>query len=218
MTASRCARIAIAGTLLFGAVMFVAFVFIQPELSPLHRYGSEYAVGRAGWLMKAAFFAWGAGILSLAVALAKGLDPEARSRIGVALFVLAALGLAVSGAFDSDLQVPNADPPPPWIEPPPSDEQKLHALGGFLFFLPFMAGAGVVSRRLRRAGRLGGAYRWLRYLAWLLPLSFVAFAMYFVPNGLAGLGQRIFLLLLFAWVVLAARGVETGAFRRREGE
>lgn len=206
------ARVAVAGTVFFGVVMYVAFVFIQPDLSPLHRFGSEYAVGPMGWLMKAAFFAWAAGVLSLAIAMEKGLDPVARSRAAVALLGLAAAGLVVAGTFDADLQVRNADPPPLWVEPPPSDEQILHIVGSFAFFVSLMLGAGLASRRLRLAGRLRGAYRALRVLSWAAPLTFVAFATYFVPQGLAGLGQRIFLLVLFAWVVMFARGVGTGVF------
>ena len=213
---TRAAWLAIAGTAFFAAVMFGAFPLIQPELNLLHRFGSEYAVGEMGWLMKVAFFAWAAGMLSLAVAVEQGLDPDARSRIGSALFALAAFGLVAAGLFDSDLQVLNEDPPPRWVEPPPSDEQKLHALGSFVFFLSLMPGAGLITRRLRRAGRLRGIYRWLRPLSWLIPLAFAGFAVYFVPRGLAGLGQRIFLLLIFAWIVLAARGIGTGAFSPRE--
>lgn len=208
------ARVAIAGTIFFAVVMYIVFAFIQPELNPLHRFGSEYAVGRGGWLMKGAFFAWAAGVLSLAVAMAKGLDPEARSRGAVILLGLSAAGLLAAGVFDTDLQVPNDNPPPLWVEPPPSDEHMRHVAGSFVFFLSLMSAAGLASRRLRLAGRLRGVYRALRHLSWLSPLTFVAFAAYFVPQGLAGLGQRIFLLVLFAWVVLAARGIETSAFLR----
>lgn len=206
------ARIAMAGTLLFFVVVYVAFLFIQPELDPLYRFGSEYAVGRLGWLMKTAFFCWGAGILAFVVALASGLDREVRSWVGIALFAIGAIGIFMSGIFDSDLMVPNPNPPPEWIEPPPSDEQKLHAVGGLLAFFAMMPGAGLVSRRLRLAGRLRGGYRWLRYLSWLTPAAFVAFAVVFIPAGFAGLGQRIFLALLLAWLLLAARGVEKGEF------
>lgn len=206
------ARVAIAATVFFFVVMFIAFLFIQPELNPLHRYGSEYAVGRTGWLMKLSFFVWGAGLFAFAVALAKGLDPNARSRVGIALFMLAGVGIVLSGIFDSDLQVQNQDPPPPWIEPSPSNEQILHAASGLVAFFGLMPGAILVSRRLRVAGRLSGSYRWLRPLSWLMPIAFIAMAIVFHPSGFAGLGQRIFLALAFTWVILAARGLAKGAF------
>lgn len=206
------ARIAIAGTVFFFVTMYVAFLLIQPELNPVHRFGSEYAVGRMGWLMKAAFFCWGSGLLALALAMAKGLDSEARSRMGIALFAVAAVGIILSGVFDSDLQIRNENPPPLWIEPPPSEEQVWHGASGLVGLSSLMMGAGLVSRRLRVAGRLHGRYRWLRVLSWLSPVAFVAFATVFVPLGLAGLGQRLFLLSLFLWVILAARGLDRAVF------
>ncbi len=74
-----------------------------------------------------------------------------------------------------------------------------------------MAGAGFATRRLRRAGRLRSGYRALRVLAWLTPAAFVAF-LALIAYGLAGLGQRVFLGLLFAWQILAAWGLAQGAF------
>ena len=79
-----------------------------------------------------------------------------------------------------------------------------------------MPGAGLVSRRLRIAGRLHGGYRWLRYLSWLVPAAFIAMFAVFAPYGLTGLGQRIFLALFFLWLIIAARGLETGAFSKRQ--
>lgn len=206
------ARITIASTVFFFTVMFVAFPFIQPELDPLLRYGSEYAAGRMGWLMKLNFFVWGAGLVAFAFAMGTGLDPGARSRVAVALFVVAGLGIFLSGIFDSDLQVLNETPPPVWVEPPPSDEQKLHIVAGLAAFFSLMPGAGLVSRRLRIAGRLAGPYRWMRPLSWLLPVAFAG--PIFLPPGLIGLWQRVFLVLVFAWLILAARGLAQGAFAR----
>ncbi len=212
------ARVAIVASAFFVLVMYVAFLFIQPELNPLYRYGSEYAVGRMGWLMKAAFFVWGTGLLAFALAQATGLDPEARSPIGIALFAIAAVGVFVAGTFDSDLQVLNPSPPPLWIEPPASDEQQLHALAGLVAFFAIMPGAGLVSRRLRLAGRLRGPYRWLRALSWLITVSFFVFAFGFASIGLSGLGQRLFLGVLFAWLFMAAWGLGKGVFAPGPGD
>jgi hypothetical protein len=208
-------RIAEGGTVFFFVVMYFAFLFIQPELNPLYRFGSEYAAGRMGWLMKLAFFCWAAGLLAFAAAMAKGLDSEARSRVAIGLFLLAGVGVALAGVFDGDLQIRNENPPPRWVEPPPSNEQMRHAVAGLVAFFSIMPGAILVSRRLRAAGRLHGRYRWLHLLSWLLPATFVAMVAVFVPSGLAGLGQRVFLILVFTWIVVVARGLGTGAFSLR---
>ncbi len=209
------AHTAALGTLFFVFVMYVAFPFIQPELNPIYRFGSEYSAGRMGWLMKLAFFVWGGALLALAVAMARGLDVAARSKTAVVLFVVSGVGVFLAGVFDSDLQVLNENPPPRWIEAPASDEESLHSTAGMVGLISLMVGAGFATRRLRLAGRLGSKYHALRSLAWLTPVAFLAFALFFVSYGLAGLGQRIFLALMFAWQVLTARGLATGAFALR---
>lgn len=208
------ARIAFLSMLLYVVVMYVVFAFVQPELNPLYRYGSEYSVGRMGWLMKLAFFVWGGGLLALALAMTKGLDAESRSRTAIILLVVGGLGVFLAGVFDSDLQVLNEDPPPVWVEGPPSDEQLLHAAAGMVGLLNLMVAAGFATRRLRLAGRLTSKYRSLRVLSWLTPVAFLAFLIS-VSYGFAGLGQRIFLGSMFAWQLIAARGIVNGAFSSR---
>lgn len=210
------ARVSLLGTVFFAIVMYVAFVFIQPELNPLYRYGSEYSVGRVGWLMKLAFFVWGGGVVALALAMAKGMDEAIRSRTAITLLIVGGVGVFFAGIFDSDLQVLNANPPPLWVEPPPSDEQMLHAMAGMVGLLSLMVGAGFATRRLRLGGRLAPKHRVVRLLAWLTPAAFIAFAFFFVPNGLAGLGQRIFLAFMFAWMIIVAHGLANGAFLLRQ--
>lgn len=205
------ARLAFTGTLFYAVVMYVAFALIQPDLNPLYRYGSEYSVGRLGWLMKLAFFVWGGGMVALAVALARGLDARARSIPAIVLLAVGGAGVFTAGVFDADLQALNADPPPVWVERPPSTEQMVHGAAGSVGLLSLMAAAGFATRRLRRAGRLRSTYRALRILAWLAPIVFFVFLV-LVSYGFAGLGQRVFLGLMFAWQLLAAWGLAGGAF------
>jgi len=206
------ARTAIATTVLFFLVMFIAFLFIQPDLNPLYRYGSEYSAGRMGWLMKLNFFLWGSGLIAFALAMKFGLDPRARSQVAIILFLIAGVGIFLSGVFDADLQVLNENPPPKWIEAPASHHQIKHVIAGLVAFFSLMPAIGLVSRRLRKAGRLSGSYRYLRHLSWLIPALFIASILLFGPIGLTGLGQRIFLASVFTWIILAARGLANGAF------
>lgn len=213
---AKLARISWFTTLFYVLVMYGAFLFIQPELNPLYRYGSEYAVGRMGWLMKLAFFLWGGGMVVFAVAMARGLDARARSTAAIILFAAGGAGVFFAGLFDSDLQIRNVDPPPMWVEGPPSREQQLHAAAGMIGLLSLMAAAGLATRRLRLAGRLESKYRALRILSWLTLAGFFAFLVS-VSYGLAGLGQRVFLGLLFAWQLLATWGLSAGAFTASSG-
>lgn len=209
---SRLARFSWLATLFYVLVMYVAFAFIQPDLNPLYRYGSEYAVGRMGWLMKLAFLLWGGGMVALAVGMAKDLDASARSTTAIILFAVGGVAVSLAGVFDPDLQIRNTDPPPIWVEGPPSDSQRLHAIAGTIGLLCLMVGAGFATRRLRLAGRLRSRYGTLRILAWLTPAAAVAFFVA-ASYGLGGLGQRVFLALLFAWQLIAAWGLSVGVFR-----
>lgn len=210
LDATGCARVTTAGVGLFVVVMYVAFVFIQPELNPLQRFGSEYVVGTAGWLMKIAFFCLAAALIALVLAMALGLDPETRSPTGMILFTVGALGILFAGIFDTDLQVRTATG---WGEASAvSKEHVAHFVSGVIAFMSLLPAMAVVSHRWWRAGVLRNGYIWLVYLSWLAPVGFIAFNVWFIPAGLAGLGQRLFLGLVFAWLLLASRAFLKGAF------
>lgn len=196
--------LAAAGFAVFVAVA-LTFHFVQPELHPLRRFISEYAAGRAGWLLNIAFFAFALGLAALTAVFGRLLDPPARTRVGGTLFGVSALGIFASGLFNSDLQ--GADV---------TGEGLVHDLAGFVAFFSLLPGAIVVSRRLVRAERLRGRYRRLDLLAWLLVPLFAAMLFVFEPSGMVGLGQRIFLCGVFAWLLTVAHGLRTGAFEAAE--
>ena len=198
------ARISATGFSLFVLIMF-AFHFIQPELNPLTRFGSEYVVGRLGWVMNVAFFCFAGGLLCLAFAFNRGLNTRDRSRTGVILLVLAAIGILGSGLFDTHLQGEQ-----------PTTAGIVHALSGFLAFLTMIPAMFIFSRRLRLAGLLKDKYKALSYLPWLITLLFLSMMFVFEALNLVGLGQRLFLCAIFYWLILAAWGLQTGAFATAE--
>lgn len=197
-SARRLATIAMAGFAAFIAI-YVAFHFIQPELDPLRRFGSEYAAGRAGWLMVIAFFALAVGLAAQAWAFERALRP-ARSRAATVLFLIGAVGTVGSGVFTADLQGTGV-----------TRSGILHDLSGFVMFLSLIPAILILSHRLRRHGRLRGGYRALLPVAWLVLALFLA-ALFLIP--LPGLGQRLFLAAFFAWLLVTAAGLRAGAFAR----
>ena len=102
------------------------------------------------------------------------------------------------------------------MEAPASSDQVKHAIAGLVAFFSLLPGIGLVSRRLRKAGRLSGAYRYLRHLSWLVPALFITSILLLGPIGLTGLGQRIFIASVFTWIILAAHGLARGAFLKRD--
>lgn len=189
------------GFSMFILIMF-AFHFIQPELNPLTRFGSEYVTGRLGWIMNIAFFCFAGGLLSLAYAFNRGLHIRDRLQTGVILFILAAIGILGSGLFNTHLQGEQ-----------PTTAGIIHALSGFLAFLTMIPAMFIFSRRMRIAGYLKGKYRALLYLPWLITLLFLSMMFVFETLNLVGLGQRLFLSAVFYWLILAARGIQTGDFK-----
>lgn len=187
----------------FSLLIFImlAFHFIQPELNPLTRFGSEYVVGRLGWIMNIAFFCFAGGLLSLAFAFRWGLNPQNRSRTGSILFVLAAIGILGAGLFNTHLQGEQ-----------PTTAGIIHALSSLFAFLTMIPAMFIFSRQLRLADLLKGKYKALRYLPWLITLLFLSMMFVFEALNLVGLGQRLFLCALFYWLFLASRGLQTGAF------
>ena len=189
----------------FGFAIFIAlmtaFHFIQPELNPLERFGSEYVLGRLGWIMNVAFLSFAGGLTAFAIALGRAIRPPARSRRGQVLFFIAALGIFGSGVFNAD---PNGQAE--------SWQGIGHAIAGLLAFLSILPAMVVVSKRLQQANALAGGYSVLRVLSWVNVALFLAAMFLFEPLGLAGLGQRIFLLGMFAWLLIASEGIRSGAF------
>lgn len=188
------------GCALFILIM-TAFHFIQPELHPFQRFGSEYAVGRLGWIMNVAFLGFAGALAALSVALGRALQPPVRSRGGAILFAVAALGILGSGLFNADLQGEAVT----W-------HGIGHALAGLVAFLSMLPGMVIVAGRLQRANVLRGGYRILRPLSWLNVGMFLAMLFLFEPFGLVGLGQRVFLMGMFGWLLTAAEGIRSGQF------
>lgn len=200
--AARPGVFATASFTVFLAIV-VAFHFVQPDLHPFQRVVSEYAVGRLGWLLNAGFGFFAFGLAALAMAFGWLLGPPARARLGGVLLGVSALGILANAIFTADLQ--GADVTAQGIA---------HHLAGFVAFFSLIPGAILISRRLARADRLHGRYRRLGLLAWLLIPLCLAMLLVFARFDAIGLGQRIFLGGVFAWLLLAAHGLRAGAFAR----
>lgn len=187
----------------FSLLIFImlAFHFIQPELNPMTRFGSEYVVGRLGWIMNIAFFCFAGGLLSLAFAFSWGLKPQNRSRPGSILFVLSAIGILGAGLFNTHLQGEQ-----------PTTAGIIHALSSLFAFLTMIPAMFIFSRKLRLGDLLKGKYKALRYLPWVITLLFLSMMFVFEALNMVGLGQRLFLFVLFYWLFLSSWGLQKGAF------
>src|SRR5262245_43338420 len=90
--------LALTGIVYF-VIVIVTLHFLRPDLNPVSRPTSEYAVGRYGFLMATAFFSMSIVSFSLLIGLYKGLDRPAQSRVGLLLLGIWGAGVLVAMSF-----------------------------------------------------------------------------------------------------------------------
>jgi Protein of unknown function (DUF998) len=170
MAISRTAALlAFAGAFTF-AVLLVALHFIKPELDPSWHFISEYAIGRYGWVMVLAFLSLAISYVSLFVATRSQLRTIG-GRIGLALLLVSALGLAIAAVFTTDPITVSKDAA--------TTEGKVHNLGGTLGIAqPFAA--ALIGWKLARNPLWSSAKR---PLLWVTGLALVAFLVSFFSLG-----------------------------------
>jgi hypothetical protein len=111
--------------------------FLKRELNPSWRMISEYEIGRYGWLMRIAFFSWGASVLALLISIWPSLQPISGtiSRWWLVLIVMALFG---AGIFKTD---PITENTPNWVN-------TIHAVCGAIVILTFPIAATLAVRSL----------------------------------------------------------------------
>jgi len=173
------------------AFAIVALHFLRPDLNPLSRPTSEYAVGEYGFLMSTAFFSMSVASFSLLIGLYKGISKPAQSRIGLILLGIWGTGVLVAMMFPinregTDLTTVNI----------------IHRTNGPLIFLCLSVGAVLISRRVRLDDK------WQSFYRTALTLSLIMLALFFITganiaakSGFEGLCQRTFLLVFVTWFI-----------------
>jgi hypothetical membrane protein len=200
----RFGGLGVAGATLFGAAV-VALHYLEPGMTPHDHFVSEYSISGAGLLMKAAFLALAAGVLCLALGIRASFEPGRRVRWAWSLMVVAALGYAASGVFDTDpIESVLAGEDPSW-------HGMLHDLSGVLAFLGTISAAFVLRGVFRRSSpwraMAGVALLFGAALTVLLVIVLAA------PAESVGVAQRAFLVVLLLWF-----GVVGSWMRRRTAD
>jgi hypothetical protein len=170
----------------------VALHFLHPDLNPLSRPTSEYAVGKYGFLMSTAFFSMSVATFSLLIGLYKGVSKPAQSRIGLILLGIWGTGVLVAMLFP--------------INPEGTEIttiSTIHRINGPLIFLCLSVGTVLISRRVRLDDK------WKPFYRTALTLSLIMLALFFITggniaakSGFEGLCQRTFLLVFVIWFIL----------------
>jgi hypothetical protein len=190
---ARVAKLAIVGIAYF-ALIIVALHFLRPDLNPLSRPTSEYAVGPYGFLMTSAFFSMSLASFALVIGLYQGVSQRARSRIGLALLGIWAVGVLIAMIFPIDPE-----------GAPQTISGTIHRINGPVTFLSLTAGTILVSRRFKQDEKWRPFHRSALILSLVMLAVFIAtFVNIATGSAFAGLCQRIFLAAFVTWFFLTA--------------
>ena len=181
--------------------------FLKPELDPSWRMISEYEIGRFGWMMRLAFFCWGASLAALLVTIWPSLHSTSGT-ISRWWLLLIAMALFGAGIFKTN---PITDRTPSWVN-------TLHTLCGSIVILTFP-----IAATLAVSGLLHGR-SWSMYQGSLIPgtvlvwIGVVAFFASIIvarvrdpsagepggPRVYQGWPNRFMVVTYIVWIILAA--------------
>jgi hypothetical protein len=184
----------------FGAMVLLHLV--RTDLDPVRQVMSEYANGRFGWFMTAAFYAMGLACVALAVRLGRAI---ALGRLSVAVRVLlglGGLGLILAGVFEVER---------PAV--PDTIEEVIHSdatLTAFTLIITAMLLFAVICR---------SNPEWTDFRRSAAVLAIVAavagaFSPFAGQTTWSGLAQRVLGLAVVAWLLLCALHIRFGGRRR----
>ncbi len=185
-TRSALSILAMVGVGYLGGVILVLSL-ASAEYSPVTQVASDYGVGAYAPEMNTGFFLAGVGVLALALAI---LTSRSRLEKVGALFLLpAGLALVINAFFQTDIEGAAS-----------TLHGTIHAVGGAVFFVAAPVGLLLVSRGM-------GGLRFYLTLA-----AFVATAAFLALDGalglnVAGLGERVMVLFVFASLLLTSAKV-----------
>ena len=173
-------------------VVIVTLHFLRPDLNPISRPTSEYAVGPYAFLMTTAFLSMSIASLSLVIALYKGMSSSVRSRTGLILLGVWGVGVLVAMSFP--------------IDPEGAGQTTtgiIHRINGPLTFLSLTIGTVLVSKSFSRDKNWQPIYRSARSLSVVLLVMFIITGVNIAAHsGFEGLCQRVFLITFATWFIL----------------
>ncbi len=187
-------------TICFAAMVLLHVV--RTDLDPVRQVMSEYANGRYGFVMTAAFYAFGLSAVVLAIRLGRSLARRPLTVFVRVLLALGGVGLILAGIFEVER---------PAV--PDTLEEVIHSdatLTAFTLIITAMLVFAAICRREERWADFQGIALGLALVA-ALAGAFSPFAGQTPANGIA---QRVLGLAVVLWLLLTALHLRLGGFRR----
>ncbi len=147
----------------FLAILFLLH-FLKREFDPAWRMISEYEIGRFGWMMRLAFFCWGASVLALLITIWPFLQPISGA-ISRWWFVLIVFALFGAGIFKTN----------PITDRTPNPVNTVHTICGAIVILTFPIAASLTVRSLLYNPMWAANQAWLIFGTVLIWIGLVAF-------------------------------------------
>lgn len=186
----RLGDLAFAGVAVF-AFTCLAAQFLRSDLDWARAPLSFYLLGEYGWVVRGAYFILGVALVLLGWGYYRTLSAPARSSTPLLLFCFAGVSLDITALADSH----TGDGPLSW-------EGVVHGLAATVAFLC------VTSAMLLQAWRLRADAVWRRRFATAFSLAVLCFVAMWVHalwrDAPRGLTQKIVILLILAWLAMAA--------------
>ena len=186
----RLGAVSLAATVSF-ALVCASVQVLRGDLDWTRAPLSFYLLGEYGAMVKAAYFALGAALVSLGIGYYRALATHARSGAPLLLFVVAGLALGVTALADSNL-APGGD----------SLEALIHGWAATTAFLC------VTVAMMLQALRMRSDAAWRERVAAAFTLACASFAVMWLHalwrDAPRGLTQKAVIVLILAWLSLAA--------------
>lgn len=173
----------------FGLALF-ALHFLRPDYTPIDHMISDYAVGRLGWIMTSAFLGLSAGCLILAIGLYRFGPQSWLARCGAPPLIVAAIGLAVSAAFPTDLETAKS-----------THTGDIHTLSFLVNIICTILASGLLSISFGRDPAWRSFQPYAVGGAILVVLAFIAQYLTLHRGAPYGITNRVFVVVLLAWLL-----------------
>jgi hypothetical protein len=196
----------LAGLAIVGHVFLLIsawFLPIASEYRLIEDNVSELALGRYGFIQTIAFLIAGVGTLGLAFAIRRLTEGAWGSLIGSLLIAIYGVGAILEAIFPTDRVDIAADV----LSLSPTG--TIHVLVALVSFLCITAGMVVLTWTFSRTARWQSLTVWFALLATGAVSLFIAQVIEQGQGPLVGLTQRLFLTIISAWLILAARRVRS---------
>ena len=196
-------------TIVFAAIFLAILALLhllKRELNPVWRMISEYEIGRFGWMMRLAFFCWGASVLSLLITIWSSLTSFGGT-VGRWWFILISVALFGAGIFRTNAITDDT----------PNPINTLHALCGAIVILTFPIAAILIRNGLLHNDSWIAAQGELTLGTILVWLGVVLFFASIVisrkidpsagrvgPNIYLGWPNRLMVLTYIIWLIIVA--------------